>query len=645
MRKCIALLFSLAIGCGALAAQSSPAAAGLAVAGNVAAAGRTAEYDLVIVGGTPAGIMAAIAASREGKNCAILERTEHIGGLPANGLGATDIGTRGATTGLFEKFVNLNREYYAATYGESSAQVGDCSNGYHFEPSVAAKTFDKMIAEAGSGKITILTMRQFDSEPSYVTMDGNRIASIRILNRANGQEEVYKGKIFIDATYEGDLGAAAGVPYKLGREGADEYGEPCAGRIYRWWKHGPDEAGTTYQGDNAIQAYNYRICLTNDPDIRIPIEKPADYNRDDFASLVEDVWTGRNTDISFKKVTEADMEANRQKLLAGGRTSIPGDAWGISKLSSIVRLPNSKTDANNQHLALISTDLPEENWPWPTSGWDWRDRFAERLKSYSLGLLWFAQNDEALPESFRKACLEWGLAATEYTDNGYFPRQVYVREGRRLEGMYFFTAKDALPVVKDGRPPIHASSITASHYALDSHAVRKREPGRVHLEGFFSHPAAVYTVPYGVIAPKTVGNLLFPVPASASHVGFSTIRMEPCWMALGEAAGVAASLAINNNVNVQNVPVSAMQNILLANGATLMYFKDLKNTDPDFALAQKYALRGFFPDWNAKLDSPADDETAKLWKDLSGRKIVSDGAKTRREILRSLDGSAKPNKK
>lgn len=595
------------------------------------------EYDLVIVGGTPGGITAAIAAAREGKDCVILERTEHIGGLPVNGLGATDIGTRGATTGLFERFVQMNKAYYIDKYGAESQQVRDCSDGYHFEPHVAALTFDRMIGEAGPGKITVLTMRQFDSEPRYVAMENGRIRSIRILNRDTGEEETYSGRMFLDATYEGDLGAAVGVPYRLGREGADEYGEPCAGRIYRWWKHGPDEAGTTYQGDNAIQSYNYRVCLTTDPAKSVAVQKPENYDREEFASLVDDVLTGRNTDIRFKSVTAEQMEANRQKILAGGRTSIPGDVWGMAKISSIVRLPNSKTDANNQHLALISTDLPEENWPWPTAGWDWRDKFAQRLRDYTLGLLWFVQNDEALPEHFREACLKYGLAADEYQDNGNFPRQVYVREGRRLEGVYFFTANDALPVSDGKRPPINGQSITASHYALDSHAVRKREPGRVHLDGFFSHPSAVYTVPYGVMVPKAVDNLLFPVPVSGSHVGFSTLRMEPCWMALGEAAGTAAVLAIDNEVTVRDVPVAALQEKLLDNGATLIYFRDLKNTDPDFAKVQRLALKGYFPEWNARLDTPIDEATAKLWKELSKKKIKSDGALTKREVLRILE--------
>lgn len=596
------------------------------------------DYDVVIVGGTPGGIMAAVSAAREGKDCILLERSGHIGGLPSNGLGATDIATRGATTGLFGRFIELNRQHYVSEYGQDSDQVKKCSGGYHFESGVAEENFWKMISEAGPGRIEVRTMRQFDSSAENLEMKDGRIVSIRILDRLDGDMETYTGRIFIDATYEGDLGAAAGVPFRLGRESASEFSEPCAGKVYRWWKHGPDEEGSTYEGDDAIQAYNYRVCLTTDKDNSVPVPKPENYNREEYVSLIEDVYTGRNADIRFKKVTPEQMEANRQRILDGGRTAIPGDPWGMWKVTNMVHLPNAKTDANNQHLALISTDLPEENWPWPTADWEWRDRFARRLRDYTLGLFWFAQHDEALPPQFREACLQYGLAADEYTDNGNFPRQVYVREGRRLEGTYFFTANDVLPVSEGSRPPVNAESVTASHYALDSHAVRKREEGRVHLDGFFSHPSAVYTVPYGVMVPKKVDNLLFPVPVSGSHVGFSTMRMEPCWMALGEAAGVAASLSIDAGCDVRSISVTDMQRILLENGATLIYFKDLKPSDPDFVQVQQLALKGYFPDWNASLDKPLDEAAAALWSRLSGKNIYADGG-TRRQWLRALDGN------
>ena len=602
---------------------------------------RTRSYDVVIVGGTPAGITAAIAAAREGKSSVILERSAHIGGLPANGLGATDIATRGATAGLFARFVTLNKAHYTEKYGADSPQARDCSDGYHFEPSVAVESFRQMLAEAGPGRITVLTGRQFDAEARYVEKRGERIVSIRILDRTTGREEHYRGTVFIDATYEGDLGAAAGVPFRTGREGADKYGEPCAGKIYRWWKHGPDAEGTTYEGDDAIQAYNYRLCLTDDPQNRLAVPKPENYDREEFASLVGDVLDGRNTDARYRNADSATIARNRRRIEAGERTSAPGDAWGMAKVTSMTQLPNAKTDANNQHLALISTDLPEENWPWPTAGWAWRDRFARRLRDYTLGLLWFAQHDEALPAHFRKECLRWGLAADEYRDNGGFPRQVYVREGRRLEGCYFFTAKDALPEAEGKRPPLHSSSVTASHYALDSHAVRKREAGRIHLDGFFSHPTAVYTVPYGVMVPRKIENLLFPTAVSGSHVGFSTLRMEPCWMALGEAAGTAAALAIDARTDVRGIAADSLQGRLLRHGATLVYLRDMKPGDPDYAQAQRLALRGFFPEWEAGLDRVTDESTARLWSSLAGREVTADGKTTRREWLRRLQTTSK----
>ncbi len=594
------------------------------------------SYDLVIVGGNPGGIMAAISAARMGKTSVILERTRYIGGLPANGLGATDIATREATTGLFREFVDQVKQYYIDTYGANSEQVKVCSDGYHFEPSVGARIFQQMLNEQ-KDKITVLTMRQFDAEDENIIMRDNRIEKIRILNRESGEMEEYTGDIFLDATYEGDLGAAAGVPFRVGREGKEEFNEPGAGRVYKYWG-GPEGEGSTFKRDNAVQSYNYRLCLTNDPKNRVLFQKPARYNREDYASIVEDVWTGRNTDQAMQKVTQAMMEENRKHIQAGNPSKLPGDKWGIAKITNIVHVPNMKTDANNQHGVFVSTDLPEENWPWPTSSWEWRDKFAQRLREYTEGLFWFAQNDPELPAHFRKAAREWGLAKDEYTDNGNFPRQVYVREGRRFEGVYFFTANDAVPVSIGSRPPIHASSITASHYALDSHAVRKREQGRVHLDGFLSYPSAVYTVPYGVIVPVEVDNLLLPVPVSGSHIGFSTLRMEPCWMAMGQAAGIASALAIDEKVKVQNVDLVRLQDALLDQNATLMYFKDVRYTDPNFRLVQYFGLRGYLPEWEARLQDPVDKETLSAWKKLSGIDLsdMEAGKSTRLAVLEKI---------
>ncbi|MBQ6086847.1 MAG: FAD-dependent oxidoreductase [Bacteroidales bacterium] len=544
------------------------------------------EYDVIVVGGTPGGIMSAVSASRMGKSVLLLERTGNVGGLPANGLGATDIGTRGATTGLFLEFVERVRDHYVSEYGPDSPQVADCSGGYHFEPSVAEIVFSQMLSECKSVKV--LTMRQFDSREENVEMDGGHLKGIRVLDRNDGKIEKYRGRMFIDATYEGDLGAAAGVPFRVGREGREEFGEPVAGKVYQYWG-GPFAEGTTFEGDETIQAYNYRLCLTRDPANLVPFRKPLNYNREEYLSLIDDILYGYHTGVASRDIEPSMRVENRKVILAGGRTVIPGDPWGIAKLTNMVRLPNGKTDANNQHLAFISTDLPEENYSWPTASWEWRDAFAERLREYTEGLFWFASHDEAVPESFRSAVSAWGYAADEYTDNGNFPRQVYVREGRRFEGMYFFTANDSQPATAE-RGPVHRESVTASHYNLDSHAHHKREEGRAHLEGFYSYGTLVYNVPYGVIVPKEVSNLLLPVPVSGSHSGFSTLRMEPCWMALGQAAGTAAALALDGGTTVQQVDVPSLQDELLRQGATLVYLKGHSPSDPDFISLQKEAL-------------------------------------------------------
>lgn len=596
-------------------------------------------YDIIIVGGNPGGIMAAIAAARQNKSALILERNNEIGGLPANGLGATDIATRNATTGLFKEFVNRISLYYKKTYGNNSPQALACSDGYHFEPNIAQRIFKEMIAEY-KNKITIRTLRQFDSDPENLVLFNNKIKKIKVTNRNNQQTEWYEASIFIDATYEGDLAAAAGIPYRIGRESQTEFNEIGAGKLYKYWE-GPTGEGTTHAGDNAVQAYNYRLCLTMDEKNKTPFRRPENYNRDEYLSLIEDVLYGRNTNYTMQNVTPQQQAENARRILKGDSTSIEGDVWGIAKLTNMVTLPNGKTDANNQHLALISTDLPEENWAWPTAGWEWRDKFAKRLREYTEGLFWFAANDKALPSSFRKAISQWGYAADEYTDNQNFPRQVYVREGRRFEGVYFFTANDALPVAIGQRPPLHPTSITSSHYMLDSHAVLKREKGRIHLDGFFSYPSAIYTVPYGVMISREIDNLIFPVPVSGSHVGFSTLRMEPCWMAMGQAAGIAASLSIEEQMNIQNIDIKKLQSILIDQKATLVYFEDVDTDNPEFAILQKMALQGYLPDWKARIHETTDRNTLVQWETLSGINLKEQQGKTRLKVLKYIHSKVK----
>ncbi len=590
------------------------------------------RFDVVVLGATPGGIAAAIAAARQGCSVALLDRWPHIGGLPANGLGATDIHTRGATGGLFTEFTRRIHAHYAQAYGPHSPQVDHCSNGYHFEPRVAEVVLEGMLDEQPA--IQVLRHRQFDALAQRVTVEDGRLARMAVRNLQSGELEEYAAAVFVDATYEGDLAAAAGAPFRLGREGFNDHREPNAGRVYLRWS-GPADSGaifeeanrvrlrydggvpgpgSTLEADHAIQAYNYRVCLTDAPDNRIPIPKPANYDRGEFASLVEDVRSGHV--VGFLN-----------------------DYWLDAGVVNPCRLPNGKTDSNNHHSAFISTDLPEENWPWPTADWAWRDQFAQRLRDYTLGLLWFAQHDTELPQWFRRDAQRWGLAKDEYTDNGCFPRQVYVREGRRVEGEYLFTAHDAIPTGPGLRPPIHADSITASHYSIDSHACRKREPGRIGLDGFMSYPTEPYTVPYGVIVPKAVDGLLTPVPVSATHLGYGTLRMEPCWMALGEAAGIAAALSVRHGQAVRRIDVGQLQHMLVRDGAVLLYFRDLDPSHPRFAAAQYFGLRGALPQWHARLDEPVSPADARQWCALAGVPQPDDcrpGVTTRGELLQHL---------
>lgn len=589
-------------------------------------------YDLAIVGATPGGICAAIAAARLGGRALLLERTAHIGGLCGSGLGATDIATRGATGGLFAEFVGRVKAHYVETYGANSQQVKDCSDGYHFEPHVAEEVFETMLA--AEKNVTVLRNRQFDADKANVSMDDNRLTGLSVTNRETKARESYTAAVFVDATYEGDLAAAAGCQFETRREGKTEHNEPFAGRVYRRWGVGPLGEGSTEKGDDTLQAYNYRLCLTNDPRNRVAIAKPAIYNRADYASLASDVARGHTL----------------------GFFPIPGKGFGTV---NPVKVPNAKTDTNNHHEAFVSTDLPEENWPYPRADWAWRDKFALRLRDYTLGLLYFCQNDDALPVAFREQARQWGLARDEYKDNDHFPRQIYVREGRRIRGEYLFTARDAMaadelddayaimegkkPPSKNKRAPTQKDSITASHYAIDSHAIRKREPGRVHLDGFLglSLITKPYQVPLGVIVPQKVDALLTPVPCSATHLGFGTLRMEPCWMALGQAAGVAAHLARRENVSPRAVPIADLQSALLAQKAVLIYLADVPTAHPDFALFQRAGCLGFFPALSADPDGLIDEETARAWATKAGLSAplsLAPGKTTRAHYLRQMMG-------
>jgi len=504
---------------------------------------KNSPYDLIVIGATPGGIATAIAAGRRGLSVLLLEGSHHVGGLPANGLGATDIDTREVAGGIFLEFVERIKGYYRDTYGSGSPQLAAASEGYRFEPRVAEQVFHEMLKECAN--VSTRLGQLFDPQCHSTVCRKQRGWVIRTRDTDTGSVSEFEGKILSDATYEGDVLAATGTAYRLGRESSSEHGEPFAGEIYMGWQQERHPASSGH-GDNGIQAYNYRLCVTKNPENRAPIVKPGNYRLERYEVLLQDIleerFTGPPTDELYLE--------------------------GIGRCLNLVPLPNEKYDANNQHLAFQSSDLPEENWPWPTSRLEWRSAFAQHLKDYTLGLLWFVQNDPRLPKRFRKECAKWGLAKDEYKDNDHFPRQVYVREGRRLVGTYLFTGSDSWRL--DGRPvPERNDSIAASHYSLDSHAVHKYQPGYPHLEGFFNVQNHPYSIPYGVILPERTEDLLAPVPVSSTHIGFSTLRMEPCWMAMGHAAGLAAYLAISTGCRPRDISVAELQQLLREEGAVI----------------------------------------------------------------------------
>jgi hypothetical protein len=485
----------------------------------------TRRADVVVYGATAGGAVAAVTIAREGKSVLLLEPGKHVGGLTTGGLGATDTGRRQAIGGTSREFYARVREHYVKTYGADSPQVKDCSDGFHFEPHVADAVLKAMLAEA---KIEVLFERRVDQ----VRMAGKRIESITTL-----KGDAFAGTVFIDASYEGDLMARAGVKYHVGREGREVYGESLAGVQARSPSHqwpGPvsaldaqgkplpcvgsqklDPAGT---GDKKVQAYNFRLCMTNRPDNLVPWPKPANYN------------------------------PARYELLARYLERFPDRKMG--QLMNPVKMPNAKTDTNNN--GAFSTDHIGASWDYPEADYATRDRIWQDHIEYIQGFFWFLAHDPRVPEPLQKDIRSWGLSKDEFTDTDHFPHQMYVREARRLIGGYVLTERDARQ--ERSKP----DSIGLGSYNLDSHHCQRivDDKGNALNEGDFQVGTQPYAIPYRSITPKAeeCENLLVPICCSTSHVAYGTLRMEPVFMVLGQASGVAAALAVDGKLAVQQVP-------------------------------------------------------------------------------------------
>ena len=596
--------------------------------------GATRQTDVAVIGGTPAGVAAAIAAARAGLDVVLVDPSRHLGGLMTSGLGATDIRPNESVGGIFRRFVGMVREHYVSMYGEDSAQVRDCNGGYRFEPSVAERLLELLVGEQErlevwrgwrlaweGGRWLVETepgadVTRIDETPER-RVTGVTLAAVDEQGMATGEQVRLEARVFVDATYEGDVALGAGAAYRIGREGREELGESHAGVVYQDFHDRMTYPGSTGAADRRIQAYNYRLCLTDDPENQRAVERPDDYDRRVYAPLVDDVRSGR----------------------------MPG-FWGPrggTAVLNFVPMPNRKSDANNHHYCFTSSDWAEANFDYPEAGPERRLEIAAAHRAYTEGLVWFCQNDRELPADFREAAREWGLAADEFQDNGGFPRQMYVREGCRILGGYLFSASDALLDSSGGRSPVHWDSVASGGYQIDSHATRQREDlgledsseldGRqVALEGFIGlHEETVpYQIPYRVMVPEGVDGLLVPVAVSASHLGYGTIRMEPVWMALGEAAGTAAALSLERSTRVRDVPRGALQRALLDGGQVITYFEDVapagfagyERQAPGLSeAAQFWGARGFFAHCAARLDEPLGQGEAQRWAWLARRAV------------------------
>ncbi|NBB21879.1 FAD-dependent oxidoreductase [Runella sp. CRIBMP] len=515
------------------------------------------QFDVVVYGATPAGIAASVNAAQLGVKVALIEESNHIGGLTSGGLSFTDFRTFEAVQGTFREFMNRVLAYYTSTYGPESQQVKDCYRGAYYEPKVAKLIFEQMLSEQPN--IEVFTNYRLERTEKK----GNRLTGVSFASTAGKAPIMTKATVFIDATYEGDLIAKAGCAYRLGRESKEEFGERYAGKVFM--EDGKFLAGSTGGGDKEIQNYNFRICMTKDLANAIPVPKPTNYVRDSYLPLLEEIKSGKIRQFNLNLVT-------------------------------IRSIPNNKADVNDRHFASLSLALWGESHTWPEGSPEHRKMLYERHKDHALGLIYFVQNDREIPASIQAEARNWGLPKDEYTYNENFTPALYVREGRRLVGSYIFKEQDTQQASNSLRAPLQANSIAVGDYGLNSHGTGKRTAFHPTIrDGQFSAAFSnvPHQIPYGVIVPKMIDGLLAPVPISATHVGYSALRMEPIWTALGQAAGVAAALAIKQKVQLRNVKVHEIQEILHEKGAITIYFSDVLPGSPFFKAAQYFGQKGF----------------------------------------------------
>ncbi|KAA8481785.1 FAD dependent oxidoreductase [Arcticibacter tournemirensis] len=490
------------------------------------------QTDICVYGGTSAGVIAAYTAKKMNKSVLLIEPGKRLGGLSSGGLGFTDIGNKSIVTGVARDFYRQVGKHY----GKFEQWV--------FEPKVAEAVFKEYVTKAALPVI-------YQKRVIKVKKTGQRIDEI-LLEDASGRGTkamIVRAKMFIDCSYEGDLMARAGVSYTYGREANSQYNESINGVQMKNKHQFPDgidpykvpgmpESGLLWgvsaeplapegSGDKKIQAYNFRICLTSDPANRVPVTRPVNYDSTKYELLLRY--------IEFAKPKEV--------------------AGSVLKFD---HMPNRKVDINNQ--GPFSTDMIGMNYDYPDADYARRNIIFKAHETYNKGLLYFLGNDLRVPEHLRKDMLKWGYPKDEYTDNGHWTPQLYVREARRMVSDYVMTEANCLGKVET------PDAVGAAAYTMDSHnAQRLVVNGMVKNEGDVQHKVpAPYPVSYRSIVPKAgeCANLLVPVCLSASHIAYGSIRMEPVFMVLGQSAATAASMAIDTRKPVQKIDVSQLQALL-----------------------------------------------------------------------------------
>ena len=513
----------------------------------------TNTFEIVVIGGTPGGIAAAVAAARLGSSVLLVEYHNHLGGMSSSGLGKSDVEKPHLIGGLFREFTGRMKQHYLDTFGENSSDFELCKNGYYFEPSAAEKIFLEMSGECKG--LTILTNHRIGN----ATVEDETVTGLEIIDRTNGSKRSISANVFIDATYEGDLLAAAGAEFRLGRESRDEFGEPHAGEIYFDYQSATFLPRTTGKADDRLPAYTYRLCLSTRPENSVPLtSEPEDYDRENYTGYFDDLAAGR---LSGPKNWKPD------------RGYEPAHFDTMVRALSVTTLPNGKTDVNINPRPL-AFPFGEENIGYVEGDDAARQVIFRRIRNLVLGLLYFLQNDSEIPEEHRAIANQYHLPLDEFTDTGHFPFQLYVREARRLVGEYTLTEHD---ITESGGPEIeaHPDTIAIGEFPIDSFPCRKRQPeDEIVLEGYLGMLDSItrpYEIPYRIMIPKTIDGLIVPVAASTTHVAFSSIRMEPTWMSLGQAAGIAAHLAVEHRLSPRNIPISELQNTLARQGQILKH--------------------------------------------------------------------------